>query len=150
MDRLLFTFNSQQLSQDIRTIAYHDQPQSEGNIVYQSKKDNHLRSLRTKKMMRYEQYIENVQLEDPAFKFKDQRRNLELSSICLDDDPSSLVRPHSKKTEAALRPRVLSKNKQFPLDFNLKSIEKPRSLQLISMEIQKDESPMKKRIREEL
>lgn len=44
----------------------------------------------------------------------------------------------------------MSRNRKFPTDFNLKRTEKPQSMQLIREESENQESPVKKKIREEI
>lgn len=77
-------------------------------------------------MKRYEQYIDNVNLEDISFDPPNVIRTLEHGS---DEEEKSPERRMEGKLGS--RPRVLSRNKKLPIDFNIKRQEKPQSMQLI-------------------
>lgn len=96
-------------------------------------------------MRRYEQYIENVNLEDYSYDAPNAVKTHEHGS---DSDERSPERKMEGKARS--RPKVLSNNKKFPTDFNLKRTQKPQSMQLIREQAENQESPVKKKIREEI
>lgn len=96
-------------------------------------------------MRRYEQYIENVNLEDYSYETPDAVRTHEHRSDSEERSPERRM-----EGKVGSRPRVLSKNRKFPTDFNLKRAEKPQSMQLIREQAENQESPVKKKIREEI
>lgn len=99
-------------------------------------------------MKRYEQYFENVNLEDCAY---DVRNGLRKNGEGSDEEENGTISPSKRmETRAGSRPKVLSRNRKFPMDFNLKRGEKPQSMQLIREEMENQESPVKKKIREEI
>lgn len=129
MDSLLFTFSKQQLSQQTPPLANHHDKMTDFLLSYQEKRDSKLRAFRSKKLKRYDQYMEELQLEDYSFHRRDEGKQLD--SICLDDEELVPKAQSSKHIEIARRPKVSRNNKQFPHDFNYKSTEKPKSMQLI-------------------
>lgn len=91
-----------------------------------------LRSFRSKKLKRYEQYLEDVQLNDCSFIPSKPEVGMQSQQMYLDDDIRDVIKPHSSKhIEHALRPKVSRNNRQLPADFKLRGREQPKSMQLI-------------------
>lgn len=91
-----------------------------------------LRPFRSKKLKRYEQYLEDVQLDDCSFTPSKPEDGIQSQQMYLDDDIRDVIKPHSSKhIEHALKPKVSRNNRQLPPDFNVVSREQPKSMQLI-------------------
>ena len=86
-------------------------------------------------MKRYEQYIENINLEDYSFEpCNEAKRNGQGCNEEEENGKSSS--PKKIESGIGIKPKVLTRNRKFPTDFNLKKGEKPRSMQLIREEIE--------------
>lgn len=77
-------------------------------------------------MRRYEQYIENVNLEHYPYDAPNAVRTHEHGSDSEERSPERRM-----EGKVGSRPKVMSRNRKFPTDFNLKRAEKPQSMQLI-------------------
>lgn len=97
MDSLLYTFNKKQLSQQISPTKNQQQNITDFLLSYKDKRDIKLRAFRSKKLKRYEQYIEDVHLDDCSFSPPRKEEKKEFASICLDEDSDLLFKPHSSK-----------------------------------------------------
>jgi hypothetical protein len=83
-------------------------------------------------LKRYEQYLEDVQLEECPFSPVKNEESKQVDRRYMDEDLRDFIKPHSsKQIELARMPKVSRNNRQFPSDFNRKSNEKPQSMQLI-------------------
>lgn len=91
-----------------------------------------MRPFRSKKLKRYEQYLEEVQLDDCSFNPSKPEAETQSHQIYLEDNIQDVIKTHSPKhIEHALRPKVSRNNRQLPPDFNARGREQPKSMQLI-------------------